>query len=337
MSYDYNQYASDDNNQNSGSSSGSSSSSNGNDDLNLTMVPHATIEGDLTKVFGNGNQWGQSLGISFENVELVDGCLYYDPDKDKHKVFPWKDVVGISPDEADGDYSAFEPNQFLVKNYGGTEKRYELVESVIPDEEDPVEIGDAIMWYGGSQEHGPKASSKVLAQILTSLGRDMLIDEENANGDYVQNWLRDISATNVCRNDLQGRRFAFFEVKKESNQSDHKYHHPIVIDAQTGAQVTVQNATEEDTQGTLDGDSDDESDTDEAADDGIPNAGGDESGGVPEPIEDFTSTCDSLGFTDRERASALLNDLVEDSGNDLTAEMVDNHGGEDTVLDMVDA
>lgn len=325
MSYNYSQYASDDSNQNSGSSD-SGSSGGDSPDKNLTMVPHAAIEGDLVKVFGNENQFGQSLGLSWENVELVDGCLYYDPEKNKHKVFPWKDVVGIAP--GDGDISADDANQFLVKNYGTTEKRYELVEAVVPEEDEPVDIGNAIMWYSGSDEYGPKSASKTLAKILTQQGRDMVIDEEDCSAEsYIKGWLRDTSASNVLRSDLEGRRFAFFEVKKQSNQSDRQYHHPIVVDTQTGAQVTVQNATDE-TQGTLDGDSDDEGGENDGDDTGAAEA-------VPEPIADFTSTCESLGFTDRDRAATLLSDLIADEGNDLTADMVDDFGGEDAVLDEV--
>ena len=329
MSYDYGAYASNDN-SNSGSSSGSSGGSGGGDNINLTMVPHAAIEGDLVKVFGNDNSFGQSLGLSWENVELVDGCLYYDSEKDKHKLFPWKDVVGVSPEE-DDSLTADQANQYLVKNYGGTEKRYELVEAVVPETDEPVEIGDAIMWYSGSNEYGPKSASKTLAKILTKQGRDMVIPEEESTAErYIKGWLRDTSAADVTREDLSAPRFSFFEVKKQSNRSERQYHHPIVVDVQTGAQVTVANATDDeggDTSGTLDGDSGSESGENEAA-------SGD---AVPEPIDDFISTCESLGFTDRDRAATLLGDLMADDGNDLTADMVDEFGGEDAVLDEVAA
>ena len=325
MSYNYSSYASDDNQTTSGSDDSGSSSSGGSDDLNLTMVPHAAIEGDLVKVFGNDNAFGQSLGLSWENIELVDGCLYYDPQKDKHKVFPWKDVVGISPEDAD-DLTADQANQYLVKNYGTTEKRYELVEAVVPEVDDPVEIGNAIMWYSGSDEYGPKSAAKTLAKILTEQGRDMVIPEEDSPAEkYIKGWLRDTSANDVLREDLQGRRFAFFEVKKQSNQSDRQYHHPIVVDVETGAQVTTQNATD---------DTSDETNDDSGADSGENEA---PAADVPEPIADFTSTCDSLGFTDRDRAATLLGDLIADEGNDLTADMVDDFGGEDAVLDEVSA
>jgi hypothetical protein len=316
MSYNYSEYASNDNDNNSGSDD--SGSSPDQKDKNIKMTHHAAIEGDLVKVFGNENQWGQSLGLSWENVELVDGCLYYDPEKNKYKVFPWKDVVGISPEEAD-DLTADQANEYLVKNYGSTEKRYELVEAVVPGD-DPVDIGNAVMWYSGSEEYGPKSASKTLAKILTEAGHDMVIDEEDCTAsDYIKGWLSDVSAQNVLRPDLQGRRFGFFEIRKQSNETEYKYQHPIVVDTQTGSKVSMNNATD-DTQGTLD----DESGENEAAE-----------ADVPEPIADFISTCDSLGFTEPDRAAQLLGDLIEDEGNDLTADMVDGFGGEDAVIGEV--
>ena len=98
------------------------------------------------------------------------------------------------------------------------------------------------------------------------------------------------------------------------------------MDSQTGQQVTVQNATEQSTTaGTLDSDSGSEADA--VADGGA--------AAVPEPISDFISTCGSLGFSDRDRAEQLLTDLLADEGNDLTAGMIDEFGGEDAVLDEV--
>ncbi|QSG06352.1 hypothetical protein [Halapricum desulfuricans] len=330
MSYDYSAYASNDNENTSGSDD-SGSAPDFQPNKNVTMVPHATIEGDLVKVFGTENQYGQSLGISWENVELVDGCLYYDSTKNRYKVFPWKDVVGQSPEEAE-DLTADDANQYLMKTYGTTEKRYELVEAVVPDKDEPAEIGDVVMWYSGSPDYGPKSASKTLAKILTTPGREMVIDQDDTPLDeYIKGWLADTSADNVLRPDLEGRRFAFFEVKKESNRSDRKYHHPIVVDTATGATVRVQNATDKKTQAPLvEADSDDETGENEAEGDEAPVK-------VPEPIADFISTCDSLGFDDRDRAATLLDDLVADDGNDLTAEMIEDFGGEDVVLDEVAA
>ena len=324
--YDYNSYESD-SNENSGNNGGSSG--NGEPDKNLTITPYAPIEGDLVRVFGNANSWGQSLGIAMENVELVDGCLYHDPEKGKFKVFSWREVIGFDPADPEGpDADAGDANQFLVKNYGGTEKRYELVEAVVmANDDDPADLGNVIMWYGGSDRFGPKSASKTLAKILTTHGRDAVVDDSD-----IHNWLADTSGDNILRGDLQGRRVGFFEVKKQSNQSDRKYHHPIVKDVETGADVTVANNTESE-QGTLDGGNDTaEAEAEpEAVADGGPAAAEE----VPAAIEDFISTCQTLGYDDEEKASALLGDLVEDAGNDLTENLVEDFGGEEAVVARV--
>jgi hypothetical protein len=300
----------------------------GEEDKNLILTPYAEIEGDLEKVFGNDNSFGQSLGISWENVELVDGCLYYDSEKNKYKVFAWKDVVGMNPGQ--GDFSADDANQFLVKNYGGTEKRYELEVAVHPDQDEPVAIGGAIMWYGGSDEYGPKSASKTLAQILTQPGREMVVRDADGNvsGDN-KNWLTETSAADVTRSDLKGRRFAFFEIKKDSNSSDRKFHHPIVEDTATGTQVTANNNSDEgETQGTLEGDS--EAETAAATDGGAPAA--QTEAGVPEPITDFVSSVGQFDDFTRERAANLLEDFIGDDGLPLTQDLVDEFGGEEAVL-----
>lgn len=330
--YDYNQYESDSNDN-----SGNSGDDNGEPDLNLTITPYAPIEGDLVRVFGNSNAWGQSLGVAMENVELVDGVLYHDPEKGKHKVFNWEDVVGVMPSE-ENEVSADDANDFLVKNYGGTKKRYELVESIVmANGDDPVPIGNVIMWYGGSDQYGPKSASKTLAKILTTYGRDAVISEEDCVEEkWVHGWLSDDSGENILRPDLEGRRFGFFEVKKQSNQSDRKYHHPIVKDVATGAEVTVQN-TSEGQQSTLEGTAGEGEAEPEAVTDGGPSAAPSaENESVPEAIEDFISTARTLGYDeDRNRAATLLTDLIGDAGNDLTANMVSEFGGEEAVLDEV--
>ena len=241
-------------------------------DMTLKMTPYSEIEGTLTSVFGNDAYFGQSLGIVWEDLKLVDGCLYHDPEKDNYKVFSWKSVIGMMPGE--GDFDATDANQFLMKTYGSTEKRYELVEAVHPDKDDPKPIGEGIMWYSGS--NGPKAASKVLAQLLTERGRDMFIDydewysslstEEKRRADldkdhedhlaHTSGWLSDVDSTNCIRSDLEGRTFSFFEIKKDSDSTDRQFNQPIVEDTVTGEKVVIGNSvTDDSTQGTLDGES----------------------------------------------------------------------------------
>ena len=324
--YDYNSYESD-SNSNGGSSNGSGGSGGSSEpDKNVTLTPYAPIEGNLTRVFGNANSWGQSLGVALEEVTLVDGCLYHDPEKNKYKVFSWREAIGIDPaDPESPGVDASDANQFLVKTYGSTEKRYELIEAVVmANGDEPVEIGNVIMWYGGSKEYGAKSASKTLAKILTTHGNSMVVDDKD-----IHNWLADTSGDNLLRPDLEGRRVAFFEVKKQSNQSEFKYNHAIVKDVELQQDVTVQNSNGGQ-QGTLDGETE-TSEPEAVATDGGPAAAVE----VPAAIEDFISTCQTLGYDDAEKAEALLGDLIEDAGNDLTENMVEEFGGSEAVVSRV--
>ncbi|TQQ81890.1 hypothetical protein [Halonotius roseus] len=289
---------------------------------NLTVTPYAEIELTLDSVFGTSSDYGDVFGINASDVEIVDGCLYYDEEKDKYKVFSWKSVVGMNP--GDGEFTADDANQFLVKTYGSTEKRYELIAAVHPDHDEPVGMGDAIMWYGGSQKHGPKSAAKSLAQILSAPGREMVI--RDAEGDVsrdIDNWLADTSADNVLRDDLAGRRFAFFEIKKDSNTSDRKFHHPIVEDVKTGNQVAVNNSS---TQSEIE----DAGEAAAATDGGVPPAETTE--GVPEPISDFISSVQQFDDFSEDRASEILADFIGDESLPLTQDLVDDFGGEEAVM-----
>jgi len=149
-------------------------------------------------------------------------------------------------------------------------------------------------------------------------------DDGDVSAD-IKNWLTATSpADDLARADLSGRRFSFFEVKKESNNSDRHYHHPIVEDVETGTQVTVDNSADSASQGTLDG---------EAAattDGGAPAAQTTE--GVPEPVSDFVSSVAQFDDFTEDRAATLLNDFITDDGLPLTQDLVDDFGGESAVL-----
>lgn len=329
MARNYGNYGNDSDDNNSGNNSGSQ---NNDEDKNLTLTPHAEIEGKLVKVFGNNNRFGHSLGISWEDVKLVDGCLYHDPDKDNYKVFSWKDVVGMAPGQ--GEFSSDDANQYLVKNYGGTEKRYELVEAVHPDHDEPVPIGNAIMWYGGSSAYGPKSASKTLSKVLTERGSDMMVEEDDwyeslSTADqrradlptddddhlsWVTGWLSDTSGNDMTRSDLKGRRFAFFEVKRKSNQSDRHFHHPIVEDAVTGTQVAVNNRVSESA------DEDAESAAKAVADGGATTATSGTSGTLDDS-DDRRAELEAMDYPDLQTLGAETEGAV---GNGTTEEIIDS-------------
>lgn len=322
-----------------GSSSSSSSSSYDDDDeVDLTFTPHAAVGAYIDRVFGTSADWGQSLGVAMEDVDLLDGTLYIDPDSGKYKVFSWENVSGLSPMERyerDQTPSADDAPEIERKTYGSNSITYELVAArVEPIEDDgemiveedakvrdvdvsgdsadfgeweetsgAIRIGDTITWMSGSDEYGPSTSSRRCAQLLTQYGEDALEDEDD-----LYNWLTDTSGDNILRNDLKGRRVEFFIDIRES-ENGRNYHYPVVIDASTGTEIGPNNT---------DSASKEDSPTNNAT--------------VPEPVGDFIQSGQRLDI-DHERAESLLNELIEEPGNALNEQMVEDFGGREALIE----
>lgn len=323
------------------------SGSNGYDNIELRFTPFTTVNVDVDRVFGSESQFGQSLGVNFENVELEDGALYVDPEKEVYKLFSWKDVAGLSISESlerGKEPTAADAPEIENKTYVGNDKTYELVAARVPEVTDPdgevvleatsrrrdvevnddetidagdwedldgdlVEIGSTITWYNGSEEYGPSASAKSMLETLTTFGSNAVVDEND-----LYNWVPDTSGENILRDDLKDRRLRFFTVTKES-ENGYTYHDPIFEDLETGEQVTPNNRETE---------SDAMADAREA----------DSGGTYPEPVADFVSSGANLNLT-RDRAANLLDELLEDEDNSLTEGMLEDSGGRDAIIEEV--
>jgi len=59
-----------------------------------------------------------------------------------------------------------------------------------------------------------------------------------------------------------------------------------------------------------------------------------DAGELPEPVSDFITSGESL-YMDRERAEKLLEGLIDDTETPLTAEMVDDYGGKEVLIERV--
>ena len=169
------------------------------------------------------------------------------------------------------------------------------------------------MWEAAS-EHGPNSSAKATAKVLSNFGNDAVIDEDSQF-----EWL----AENVeLRPEVVGMGIIYAKVQRESDQSDHKFYYPIFVDAETGNQLRAGDNTggsPESTEDTSSGSSgpsatDDGADTSEAGDG---------------PVAEFYDTCKELSIDTEPAVLGLLEDMVEDDDNDLTASMVD----EEEILD----
>jgi len=323
---------------------GSSTSTDNSPELIVTT--YSTFEGTLSATFGTSSQYGQSLGIAFEDVEIIDGCLYADTDKQKFKLFSWQDANDMSPQERlerGQEPSAGDADEFIRKKYAGTAKEYELVAARVPEITDEdgevlveassrsrsieftddgadfgewndlegmtVPFDDAIMWYSGTEENGPTISSKILAETLTEYGEDAINDE-----DSIYDWLADDTGQNVLRDELRGRRVKFFVVTQQGDQ--YTYNKPVVLDVDTDAQINPNNRQSDDEEG------------------GGAAGGSSQSESRPEPVADFLQSGQRLELNE-ERAHKLLEDLIEDPDNAMTREMVDDEGGADELVEQV--
>lgn len=310
------------------------------DEVDARISTNATIEGVVDKAFGTDPGWAQSLGVVFNDVTLVDGLVYGDVDKDTIKIFSWEDVSGFSLDgwvERGDEVSIDElADEIVAREYGQTNKTYELIGARIPEAddygpetfmqdftvtEDGVEIGDEVdvedgpiplpdllQWHNGSDEYGVSASSKALVHLLTEEGGDLLNDTDD-----IQNWLNDTSGDNLLRRELEGRRLVYFSVMRDSNESDNQFKAPVLIDAQTGEEVFVSGSG--DSEAVEEG---------RAADEGV----------YPAPVVEYINTGEALNLNE-ERAGDILDQLLEDDDNSLTPELVEEAGGRDELIGLV--
>lgn len=315
--------------------------------IELIFTPFTTIHGVVDRVFGSSSEFGQSLGVNFRDARIDDGALYFDPEKDKYKLFSWKNVTGLSIEESLGrgnEPSVDDAPEVETKNYAGNDKTYELVAARIPEvvdedgdvvleaeskerevtllndgelefgewedlEGDRIDIGETITWYNGSEEYGPSASSKSLLETLTQFGSNAVVDEDD-----LYNWLPDDSGQDILREDLVDRQVEFFTVTRES-ENGYTYHDPILVDLSTGSEITPNNR-------------DDSEEMEEARE------ADDEDRSYPEPIADFISSGRNLNLNES-RAENLLDELLEDTDNSLTEGMLEESGGRDAVIEQV--
>lgn len=295
--------------------------------VNLSMEPYTYISFIPEKVFGfeysNGDQ---TLAFTGEKAQLHDGALYRDtddPDGEKHKLFSWPSIMGRGPNEM--DISPDDPQRFLQKTYGSTDKEYEFSTARVgPDEnpEEPIALGDLIMWHGTSDDK-PKSVSKTLAQLLTKQGTDIIVDDTTTD-----NWLAETDPSdNLLREDLKGRRLLLTIEKKQSNQSERKYHHPVLRDLETGEKIMVQSGD-----GGGASRSEEESIEDESGDSGLSETKPSER---PEAVQDYLNAARSVCDT-REDAEELLDDIISDTDMDLTEADVSEAGGREEIMAAID-
>ena len=163
------------------------------------------------------------------------------------------------------------------------------------------------VWEAAS-EHGPNSCAKNTARVLSNMGNDAVVDEESQF-----EWLAD----NVeLRPELVGMGIIYAKVQRESDESEHSFYFPIFVDPETGNQLRPG----ENAGGSTQSNKDTSSGVSEPSE---PSATSDESDDDSDPVAEFYATCKELSIDTEPAVLGLLEDMVEDDDNDLTASMVD--------------
>lgn len=314
---------------------------NNDDDVTLKVTPYAAVDFDMDSTFYVDGNWGESLAISANNAELVDGALYErtainnKPDEGTFKVFGWASL-GYTEDM---DFSAEDAPKVNSETFGGKTYKYELVASRYDAEEDNEDfptIGGIIMFEGGSEDNGPSSSAKSSARILTQMGRDAVLDEDD-----VYNWL---DSGVSLRADLKDRRVRYYKVEKEGDE--HNYYSPVFVDLVLDQQVTINNdgddGTEEDApvaqeeQEAPQEESEPEPEEEPEKEPETPEPVAVETdGGFTEQIQEFIGFCRDNDIQAGDAVKKTLTTMVSNPGSAVDEEMVG--GREDEIVAAVQA
>lgn len=312
----------------------------GNDDLKLTTLPYAAIDGDFAGVRVGDSQYGMSIGERYENTILVDGALYQrKDDPSKIKLYSWQ-TLGFDPED-----ETFTPAEFKRKseNYGGDTYNYSLVAARVDetgetwtDDSDEFgmnddgfpEVGNVIIWNGGSSDNGPNSTAKTAARTLTRQGREAVLD-----ADDVYNWL---DSNIEARPELEGKRIRRFKVEREGRK--YSFYTPVFLDVEFDQRIGIPNG---DNETAPSGKSEETSEANATAADGgsaVAQAAAQAQttypspeDSFPDPIADCIDYCAEQGITDGEDVLGTLNVMAQNPDSSVTIEMIEEAGQESIV------
>jgi hypothetical protein len=316
----------------------------GNDDLKLTMMPYAAIDGDFEGIREGNSDFGQSIAERYENAALVDGALYQrDDDESKVKMFSWESQ-GFDPSEEE-----FKPAEFKRKNetHGSNTYNFTLIAARIDetgevwlaegengepvmdlnDQEYPV-LGNVIIWNGGSKENGPSSTSKTAARTLTTLGREAVVDEDD-----IFNWF---DSSSEARDALVGKRLRRFKIEREGEKFN--FYTPVYLDVATENRIGIPNDTEE-AASTSSGDSGQEAATDGGASKQAMAEAAKEAGAssdFPDAIDDCIDYCVEQDITDKEDVMGTFQVMANNPESSISIEMMEDVG-EDSIIEEIEA
>ena len=218
----------------------------------MLLGRYAILSVNLDSVGVYDGNYGKNMILNMDDVSVVEGVVTTRTDDGdgnadgKIKVMGWDkwfgrdDEMNLVPFDEDGEVSTDELGRRITEEYGGTDYKYQVESGVLEDRDEPEDIGDAEIWLG----NGKKA--RTLAKVLSARGHDV-IDEDNKNDD--REWLAaETDEEFELREELQGREIEFwFEettLKAEEIddlEDDITFTDSVVLDAESGAPITIPN------------------------------------------------------------------------------------------------
>lgn len=298
---------------NSGSTGSDSSDSGEYEDRpRISMNNYAIISFEVGELSEYTGDYGQNVYVDLDDVELIHGMFYDrtwegpgsadDYDDKMKKLFgfgSWFETNedGTLAEEIDEKYI----NHRITENFGKNEFPYEYIDRV-QEGDDPIEVGDYDMKLSNSTKN------RTFLKVLTTAGHDVVDDKEDgyswADEDKIE-----------LRDDLEGRRLILFykhnSFTPEGDDEEVTYTDAVVLDADTGAGVTIQNGSS-DSSGSSGSSSDSKDDSSDSSgtlggndDDSLPE-------GVPEEADEIIDFMARTGETSPDGVDNLVSGEADD-------------------------
>lgn len=303
------------------------------DDKNLKVEAPCKVRATLDSVFTSQSPYGQSLGINFKDVSVVDGILSHslkdengdpdqtgEPDEGVFKVLSWQaesSIPVIQEDTTPDDLP-----EIVQRNYVGDNYYYDVQGARLEEDpdgvgnpnvpEDKIPVHGSMVYFAGANSNGPKSASKTLSKILCAQGNDVVIDEDSQD-----EWVDPDAA---LREDLVGREIILVMTTRKSDETGRNFNHPFVLDAKTEVPIFVSNEVPEE----------EEEESEE-----VEEEESEEASGVPDDVQSFYDTCNELGIDNEKAVTDLLTEMVDDG--DVSEDEVEEVGGKDEVIETVTA
>lgn len=250
---------------------GNSSGNNGDyDDVTLKLQKYSAIAitGDRVNAFES--QYGESLIVGFEDVEVLDGIVFQRDDKpgtwkvlSHAKFFGVDEETGAVLNGNDEEMSAQDVLEHprvlgFSETFGGTDYFYTPVGAVVEGTGDiatnddlGVETNDNGIVVGEvSMLLSNKSWVRTFGKLLTAQGEDLINTEFDENGDEVpitdsSGWLSTLEPS--LRDGIEGRRMELFVIEEtaEFGGEEYTYTTPVLLDQKTGERITIDNDVSE--------------------------------------------------------------------------------------------